>query len=124
MKTLKTLSAIMIVILAITSCKKEGTGGTASITGIAKHHSKPIPNAVIYIKYGAKESAGTNPANYDASVTADGNAKYEFTGLNKGNYYLYGIGYDSSITNTVTGGVPAEIKKKSEIVQMDVPITE
>lgn len=124
MKTLKTLTVMMIVIFTITSCKKEGTGGTATITGYAKHHAKPIPNAVIYIKYGVKESPGTNPASYDASVTADANAKYEFKELNKGDYYLFGIGYDSAITNTVSGGVPVNIKKKGETVSADVPVTE
>ena len=119
----KILAAVFAITI-IASCKKEGTGGKATITGLAKHHAKPIPNAVVYIKYGVKESPGTNPANYDASVTSDGNAKYEFKELNKGDYYLFGIGYDSAISNTVTGGVPVSVKKKTETVQADVSVTE
>ena len=119
----KILAAVFAITI-IASCKKEGTGGKATITGLAKHHAKPIPNAVVYIKYGVKESPGTDPANYDASVTSDGNAKYEFKELNKGDYYLFGIGYDSAISNTVTGGVPVSVKKKTETVQADVSVTE
>lgn len=124
---MKTTTKILLAILSIatiTSCKKEGTGGKAIITGYAKHHANPIPNTIVYIKYGVMESPGTNPANYDANVTADGNGKYEFRDLNKGNYYLFGIGYDSGISNTVTGGIPVQIKKKTETVNADVPITE
>lgn len=115
---------MMIAIFTITSCKKEGTGGSAIITGYSRHHAKAIPNAMVYIKYGVMESPGTDPANYDANTTSDGSGKYEFKELNKGNYYLYGIGYDSAISNIVTGGIPVTIKKKGETVQSDVPITE
>ncbi len=126
---MKTTNIILTTLLSITvvvfySCKKEGTGGKASITGYVKHHSKLIPNAAVYIKYGAKESPGTNPANYDASIVADGSAKYEFKELNKGDYYLFGIGYDSAIFNSVTGGTPVVIKKKTETVQAGVAVTE
>lgn len=105
------------------SCGKEGPGGKGGIKGVVRHHAKPIPGAVVYIKYGAKESAGTNTTYYDASVNADANAAYEFTDLKKGDYYLLGIGFDSSIVQVVTGGVPVSIGK-NEIVQADVPVTE
>lgn len=124
MKTTITIIAIVLIIFSFASCKKEGTGGKASITGYAKHHAKAIPDAVIYIKYGAIESAGTSPGNYDANTTADGAGKYEFKDLNKGDYYLFGIGYDSAISNTVSGGIPIKVKKKTETVNADVSITE
>ena len=85
---------------------------------------RPIPNATVYIKYGAKESAGTNLSNYDASVTAGADAKYEFKDLTKGDYYLFSIGYDSAISNTVNGGTGATIKKKTETVNTDIPVVE
>lgn len=118
------LTTLSIAVIAFCSCKKEGTGGKASITGYVKHHSKLIPHATVYIKYGSKESPGTSPANYDASIVADGSAKYEFKELNKGDYYLFGIGYDSAIFNSVTGGTPVVIKKKTETVQAGVAVTE
>src|SRR4051812_43626512 len=91
-----TASFIIIASLALPSCHKEGTGGKSSVSGSVKHHSMPIPNCVVYIKYGTKDFPGTNTGLYDASVTADANAHYEFKNLRKGDYYLYGVGYDNS----------------------------
>ena len=108
----------------VLSCHKEGPGGKATIKGTVKHHSISIPNALVYIKYGATESPGSNVTYYDASANADANANYEFNDLRKGNYYLFAVGFDSSIVKTVTGGVPTEIKSKTETVEMNVPVTE
>lgn len=105
------------------SCGKEGPGGKGGIKGMVRHHALPIPGAVVYIKYGVKESAGTNTTYYDASVNADANANYEFTDLKKGDYYLLGIGFDSVIVQVVTGGIPVSIRK-NETAQADVPVTE
>lgn len=108
------------------SCKKEGTGGKATITGIARHHSTPIANAVIYIKYGATEFPGPDPSSYDLSVTADANGKYEFSGMNKGDYYLYGIGYDPAPAAIVSGGTSVSIKwaDRKKTTTVDIAITE
>jgi len=123
----KKILKFIILVLALTqcfSCKKEGLGGKATITGSVLHHSLPIPNAVIYIKYGTNELPGTDPSAYDASVTADANAKFEFKDLRKGKYYLFSIGYDSAIFQTVRGGMPVEIKKKSESKNIDLAVVE
>ncbi|TAL61262.1 MAG: carboxypeptidase regulatory-like domain-containing protein [Bacteroidetes bacterium] len=110
--------------LLFAGCSKEGTGGKATIQGMVKHHSDPIPGAVIYIKYGAEESPGTDITYYDASATGDANAHYEFSDLKKGDYYLFAVGFDSNIVQTVIGGIPVEIKSKTETVTADVPVTE
>lgn len=122
MKTKKVILALAVI--AFVSCKKEGLGGKAKITGAVLHHDTPIPNAIVYIKYGTKESAGTDGANYDASVNADANAKFEFPDLQKGDYYLYATGYDSNISANVKGGNPVEIKKKTENKNNDVQVVE
>ena len=106
------------------SCGKEGPGGKAAIKGLVKHHSKPIPGAVVYIKYGAKESPGSNVTYYDANITADANAHYEFPDLKAGDYYLFGVGFDTAIGKVVSGGIPVVIKSKTETVEADVPVTE
>jgi len=115
---------IFLLPFLFSSCGKEGLGGEAVIKGYVKHHSAPIPNAVVYIKFGSKESPGSNTSSYDESVTADANAFYEITGLKKGDYYLYGVGMDTAISKAVVGGIPVEIKKRKEVVQADVPVTE
>lgn len=111
-------------VTAFVACGKEGSGGKASIHGYAKHHALSIPGTTIYIKYGAKESPGTNPSLYDASVKADSKAYYEFVNLKRGDYYLYGVGYDSTIAAPVIGGIPVQIEKSNSVVPIDVPITE
>lgn len=115
---------ILIPLFLFLSCRKEGPGGKAAIKGIVKHHAVPIPGAVVYIKYGAKESPGTNVTYYDESASADASANYSFADLKKGDYYLFSVGYDSSIVKTVTGGIPVEIKSRTETVEADVQVVE
>jgi hypothetical protein len=116
------LSAILII--ATTACHKDGSGGKNSINGYVKHHDKVIPNATVYIKYGATEFPGTNVSNYDASVTADANAYYEIKDLYRGDYYLYGVGYDSNIGLPVSGGIAVKIKYNKKTTTINVPVTE
>lgn len=120
---MKTLFLLCICLIFF-SCSKEGPGGKAAIHGVVKHHSALIPGAVVYIKYGSKESPGSNITYYDANVTADANAHYEFSDLKKGDYFLFGVGFDSTSAQPVNGGVPVEIKSKTETVIADVPVTE
>lgn len=124
-----TIKKVMVSILTLTilvaasSCRKEGPGGKSSVSGIAKHHEKAIPDCVIYIKYGTSEFPGTDVSKYDASVTADGSGNYSFTGLRKGDYYLYGVGYDTDISEAVTGGIAIKLKYNKELTT-NVPVTE
>ncbi len=119
---LKFLSIILISLFFITSCK-EGTGGKSKINGYAKHHSLAIPNCVVYIKYGATNFPGENVSNYDASVTADATGYFEFADLRKGDYYLYGLGYDTSISEVVKGGIGVKVKY-NKTLNINVPVTE
>lgn len=119
---IKYLSIVLIFLILITSCK-EGTGGKSKINGYAKHHDSLIPYCVVYIKFGATNFPGANTSNYDASVTADANAHFEFTNLRKGDYYLYGLGYDASISEIVKGGIGVKVKYNKTLT-VNVPVTE
>jgi hypothetical protein len=129
MKMLLRFSKILfgIIILAcaasITACHKEGTGGKSAVSGSVKHHEMFIPNAVVYIKYGAKDFPGTNTSEYDNSVTADAEAHFEFRDFRKGDYYLYAIGYDNQILANVSGGIAVTLKYNKESFT-DIPVTE
>lgn len=120
---MKTRFLIILFAIAFTSCHKEGTGGKSSVSGTVRHHAAAIPACVIYIKYGATEFPGTDVSKYDAHTTADASAHYEFTGLQKGNYYLYGVGYDAAGPYPVTGGIGIKLKKGQSLTT-DVPVTE
>ena len=129
MKTISTFSKLILISVSVilsatfSSCHKEGIGGKSSVSGLVKHHSAPIPNCVVYIKYGTTSFPGTNVANYDEHVTADGNAHYQIKDLRRGDYYLYGVGYDASIMGTVSGGIAVTLKYNQEF-DSDVPVTE
>jgi hypothetical protein len=105
-----------------TSCIKEGPGGKASIKGKVVYNSTPVPGAVVYIKYGAKVSPGTDVTYYDASVNASATAEYEFTDLKRGDYYLFSVGFDSTLVQTVTGGKYVPVNSKTEAVISDLPV--
>lgn len=123
MKTKISIIIMFIVFFAISSCKKEGTGGKSSIKGSVKHHSLIIPNAVVYIKYGAKDFPGADVSKYDANVTCDANGNYEIKEQRKGDYYLYGVGYDSGISANVYGGLSAKLRN-SESINLDIAVVE
>ncbi|MBA3970838.1 MAG: hypothetical protein H0X46_01595 [Bacteroidetes bacterium] len=113
---------IFAVLLFVTmGCTKEGTGGKASVSGNVKHHQELIPNAMVYIKYGATEFPGADVSVYDDKVTADANSHYEFKDLEKGDYYLYSIGMDGS--DIVKGGIGVVLLRKTH-TDSDIPVTE
>ncbi len=122
---MKKLSLLILVISFIyTSCTKPGLGGEAEIHIDAKHHSVLIPYTTVYIKYDAKDFPGDDLSKYDASITTDAMAHGHFHDLKKGNYYIYGVGFDSTINQAVTGGMKVKISKKDEMVDVTLQITE
>jgi len=121
MKILK-ISIVLIIMMFFASCKKNQLGGTATVKGLVKHHSKIIGGARVFIKFNATEFPGRDTALYDAKVFADAEGKYSFDCF-KGNYYLYGFGYDEGVPGDVTGGIPVKIRTK-EVLEMDVQVTE
>ncbi len=101
---------LLLPLLLILSCKRNGTGGDATVTLITKHHTTIIPGTTVFIKYGEGEFPGPSPSDYDDSKVADANGKVEFPGLLNGKYYFYGTGYDSSISSPVDGGMSVRVK--------------
>ncbi len=123
---MKTILFLLIsVSIVFGACKKNELGGKSSIKGKVVHHSKAIPNAIVYIKFDSKESAGSDVSKYDTKVTADVNGNYEIPSLYKGDYYLYAVGEDFAIPPPyiVNGGIPVSLRTK-ESIGIDVPVTE
>lgn len=110
------------------SCDKtedpEVESPTGMISGKVIHHEFPIPDATIYIKAGATEFPGVDPENYEKNVISDSQANYEFTGLAKGNYYLFSVGFDSDCYCDVIGGIPLTLDSNSSHIEVDIPVTE
>ncbi len=62
--------ALILVVLAFSACKKNGTGGENTIAAYPKHHGLIIPNATVFIKYGATELPGLDASDFDDSKVA------------------------------------------------------
>lgn len=120
------ITALVMAIFVIASCKKNGTGGDATVAAMTKHHDREIPFSTVYIKYGAKEFPGADVSKYDASQKTDKEGHTHFEGLRYGDYYFYGVGYDSVAQAVVKGGVGLQIKRKErkKEFELKVPVTE
>ncbi len=88
------------------------------------HHSKAIANATVFIKFKVKEFPGEDTTAYDTKVRADVNGNFTIK-CYKGDYYLYGIGYDFAILPPyrVVGGFHIRMRYK-EKVETIVAVTE
>jgi len=117
------ISISVFSVLAFSSCYKEGSGGKSSVNGNVSHHGHLVANAIVYIKYDAVEFPGTDVSKYNASVTANANGHYEFKDLRKGVYYLFAVGFDNSIMETVTGGTGIKLKY-NKATSSDIPVVE
>ncbi len=121
MKKIIVFSSLLLLTLCF-GCKKNQLGGKSTIKGSVMHHSQIIPNATVFIKFKAKDFPGTDTGSYDDKVVADAEGHYEIK-CYKGDYYLYGVGYDISIQEVVSGGLAVHIRN-NETVSVDVAVTE
>lgn len=107
------------------ACEPEpGLGGKARIRGVASHHAAVIPSTRVFIKYDANESPGTLTTLYDDSTVAGSDGRFEFSELQRGVYYLYGIGWDSAIGQVVRAGIPVVLTERNEVEDVILPVTE
>ncbi len=128
MKT--TIKTILLTALAATtavSCKKAGTGGDAVIVADIKHHETPIKGATLYVKYNAEDLPSDPTNNYDLKIVGDAKEDHiHIEGLKWGKYYLYAVGFDSTISKPVIGGIGHKIKWSNRKAEIDlaVPVAE
>lgn len=122
MKTTKLITGLAVVaLMAFTAgCKKDpGPGGKAHIHGHVHYEAndETISDAMVSIWYDAASISGTA----DDSTLTDAAGKFEFENLNKGDYYLFALGSDSTGTSR-EGGLAVTIEKKSEEVDADIDV--
>lgn len=109
-------------------CKKKssaGLGGNANLKITAIHHAAVIDSCKVYIKFNSSEAVTLGEYEVSEWVKKDslGNSYVIFKGLKKGDYYIYGEGYDPSILNTVKGGIPYTIEEETDL-SINLPVTE
>ncbi len=110
------LNLLISAAILISACKKNTIGGDAVVKGTVTHHSKIIPNARIFVKYGTNDFPGADTSLYDHKLNADANGAYEIRFF-KGHYYLYAIGFDYGIVAPfiVKGGIPISLRTNEEL---------
>lgn len=128
MKTSSILS-IFLLLFFVQSCKQKssaGLGGNANLIINAKHHGLAIDSCTIYVKFNSVD-APSNLSDYDLSQTlildANNISSTTFKGLKKGDYYIYGQGWDPSIAEAVKGGLPYTISEEKDM-NLTVSVTE
>jgi len=114
------------------SCKKKdkdsaGTGGNTTFVVAPQHHGKPIDSCTVYLKYNTMDAPGTGTSNYDISakvMMVNGEPVATFPGMKKGQYYVFGSGYDPAISQGVIGGIPYKIEQDGGTVKITLPVSE
>ncbi len=117
---------VLFVCLIFLSCKKNGMGGKAQVSGYVIYNGVKISNTVIYIKYGATSSAGTDPTQYDSQHTTDALGNFTFASLYPGDYFLYAIGeYNDPHYGfqKVTGSVQVNIPHTKSSVNYNITLS-
>ncbi|MEO6832462.1 MAG: hypothetical protein ABI169_09670 [Chitinophagaceae bacterium] len=131
----KYFAALFVIsALSFAACKSKdnptpaigGKGGNATLNVTPRHHGRQIDTCTIYIKYNSTD-APTN-GQYDDSlqcVLVGGIPVASFTNLKKGNYYLYGFGWDPTLTppQHVKGGYAYSIQTET-VQSVDLAISE
>jgi hypothetical protein len=123
-------TSLLLLLTCFFSCRKAGTGGKAEVAVFVKHHGNLIPRATVYVKFNEKEFPGTDVSKYNISKicgTIGGSKGHtHLDGLKQGYYYFYSLGYDSAISQSVSGGISLHIKYKQrkENITLDIPVTE
>ncbi len=126
-KIIKIITAIALTATGFTACKKNSDGGKATIAALPAHHGKEIFGATAYVKFGATELPSDPTTNYDLKIVGEAKENHvHIEDLRYGKYYVYMVGYDSTIKQVVKGGVPAHIKysQRAKEIDLNVPVTE
>ena len=122
----------------VTSCKDEnppepvntnpcvaGTGGSLDLAIVPQHHGSPIYGATTYIEFNTQSSPGAL-SNYDLMVEGEADESHiHVNNMKCGDYFIYCVGYDSTISMIVRGGIPYSISQSAHgDLDIHVPVTE
>jgi len=112
------------------SCQYGGTGGSTTIVAKPKHHGTPIISKIGYVdsafvKFNTQNSPGTSASAYDLVLAGEeGEDHVHIENMKPGKYYIYMTGFDSTIVQRVSGGIPVTITQSSGEVDIDIPVSE
>jgi hypothetical protein len=139
---LNRIIVLSFIFLALSACKKDdpkddepepcgaGQGGEVTVKAYLKHNGVPISGQAAYmdtayIMYNATSFPGPNTILYNFLVA--GKYQEDFVrieGLKCGQYYFYVAGYDTTLAQRVTGGMPVNIVQRSGELILDIPVND
>lgn len=118
----------LVATMFFTACERKestpvaGKGGNATLKVTPQHHGDDIDSCTIFLKYNVLDK----PSAYDEEVKCvmeNGKPVATFSNLHKGNYYVFGRGWDPEIEQNVEGGIPYTITE-DKTINITVPVTE
>ena len=128
------LFLLFLITVSVSSCKKKcegaGTGGNVTLVAKMQHHGFTILNKAsyldtVYLKFNTKDSPGADLANFDTYFVGEaGEDHIHLEGLKCGDYYIFGVGLDSTGPYRVTGGIPFSFEQESGEIDLVIPVTE
>ncbi len=136
MNQMKKFVAILLTLLFISSCKKAGLDGDATLVVFPQHHGRTIPNHAgypdsVYVKFNVSDLPSDPTHNYDAVFVGEaGEDHVHCASMHTGKYYLFCTGWDTTLNvptgERVFGGMAVKIKYKDRKQEIDVnvPVTE
>jgi len=126
----------LLALIFIFSCKKAedkcigGSGGSLTLKVYLQHSEHAVVNLknyrdTVYIKYNVTEFPGYDLSAYDATLIGEWPGDYvTVPNLKCGNYFIYGVGYESVHGYRVAGGIPFTTDKKEGEVSVTIPVSE
>jgi hypothetical protein len=128
MKNILKFSLFIVAAVFIFSCSREGTGGNATLVVFLKHHGFTIVNHVgypdtVYVKFNAKDAPSGGLTKYDTYFVGEvGEDHVHLENLKWGDYYLFGVGKDTTGPYRVLGGMHVKIKRSERKGEKDVDL--
>lgn len=126
------ITALAAFFYSTSSCRKDGTpdckpgqGGNATLLVFPQHHGRAINGCTAYVAYGTLSSPGSL-SNYNLTVVGEPQEEHiHVEDMNCGDYFIFCVGYDSTISATVRGGIPFTVSPlQTGEVNVFVPVTE
>ena len=134
MKLIRNIFLLLMMSALFIACKKNETSGSGGvITGDARieaqvmHHYWTVPNCKVYIKKNCATFPGRSPSLYDSFQTADNSGNVQFDKLGNATYFLYAVGWDPAMQDTVWGYQSVIVNNKpgeTKDYSVTVPVSE
>lgn len=106
---------IFCLVLILSACQKAGTGGSArlNVFVLRAEEKSLVQGMKVRIRYNETEFPGRDSDLYNDFAKTDHHGKCNFSGLRKGNYFLYTEGLDSILLDSISGSSTFHINNKT-----------